>query len=137
MCSRRLRLQAESQFEELNCGDSILLREPTHRLNPAQKCVIRIQSVLLLSGPNNFGGSHLADQCPGDSLRNLVLNGEKVFDVPVIPFGPNMIAGRCLNELCGDPDAPARFAHTSFDDIAYSELPSDLGDVNGTALEDE
>src|SRR3954451_12724094 len=42
--------------------------------------------------------------CARKALCDLVLNGEDIDEVPVIPFGPDMRSGSCVDQLCSDTD---------------------------------
>ena len=48
-----------------------------------------------------------------------------------------MPAGRRVDELGGDPDPSARFAHAPLEDVAHAEALTDLAEVDVLALEGE
>src|SRR5262249_60218514 len=52
----------------------------------------------------------------------------------VVALGPNVLAGLCLDQLCGDADAVAGFTQTTFEHISDTELAPDLFHVDSAAL---
>ena len=73
----------------------------------------------------------------GDRLRNLVLDRENIGEVAVVALGPDMVAGRAVDQLRGDAHAGARLAHAAFEDVSDAELARRVLDVDLLALETE
>ncbi len=59
---------------------------------------------------------------PGD----LLLDGEHVFELPVVALGPDGMPRRGLYELCGDADAVPGAANGTFEHVGGVELLADL-----------
>src|SRR4051794_1077100 len=72
--------------------------------------------------------------CCDHTLGNLVLDGENVSEIAVVALGPDMVTGFSLDQLGGDTDAVAGFAHTAFEHITHPQLAPDLLYINGAAL---
>jgi len=72
-----------------------------------------------------------------DPGRHVILHREDVGELPVEAFGPQMAAGRSIDQLRRDPDAAARFAYAPLENVAHAEAFADFGDVNVLALEGE
>jgi hypothetical protein len=70
-------------------------------------------------------------------VRDLILDGEDVGEVAVVPVGPDVVASHSVNQLRGDSHPPAGLAHAAFDDVADVQLFGDLGDIHRLALEGE
>src|SRR5260370_40811829 len=47
------------------------------------------------------------------------------------------MAGIGLDQLRGDPNSPARFAHAALEDVPYAQLLPDLLDIDGLAPVDK
>ena len=71
------------------------------------------------------------------TIGNLVLHGKGIREVAVVALTPQMGAGRRLDELCGDPYAVTRLAHTTLEHIAYAQISPNLLDVDSFPLVDE
>src|SRR5258708_18820445 len=69
-----------------------------------------------------------------DGKRYLVLQGENIVGLAVIALGPDMRAGRGVDELPGDAHAIAGLAHAAFEHIAHAKLAADLLHVDSAAL---
>ena len=67
-------------------------------------------------------------------LGDLVLHRENVGEIAVVALGPDMIAGLGLDQLRGDPDAVAGFAHAAFEHIAHAQFAPDLLHIDRAAL---
>ena len=107
-------------------------------LDSAQQDVIGVEVPRSPSfGVIDFGYPNPSSKGPDDVLGNFVLNGEEILEIAVVAFGPDMVAGRGLDELGGDPDALAGLAHAAFDDIAHPQFPPNFGDVHRLPLEHE
>src|SRR3972149_10863116 len=75
-------------------------------------------------------GLDTADHAAGD----LVLDREHVVERPIVALRPQVIAGRRLDELPGDPDPVAALSDAAFEDVPNPELASDLADIHVPAL---
>ena len=70
-------------------------------------------------------------------LRDLVLQPEYVAEVAIVSIGPDMGAGRAINELHIDADAAVAPPHVAFKHITHAEIEADLLHVTSTAAIDE
>ena len=94
-------------------------RVQPHLLAPAQKEIVGIevdgalfdQAVLLID-------AEIELERRDDLLREFVLDGEDVVKIAIEAFGPDMAAGRRIDQLRVDPDPIGRPAHASFEHIA-------------------
>ena len=83
-------------------------------------------------------GSSLSFSARDDGLRDLVLQGEDVGQVAVVAVGPDVVAGRAVDQLGGDPHPAAGLAHAAFEHVADAELARHLGQTStDLALERE
>ena len=73
---------------------------------------------------------HSADKRCDDHLRDFVLHRKYVVEFTVVAFGPQVDAGRRFDQLCGDPDAASGPTDTALQNVGYTELAPDLGEVN-------
>src|SRR5208282_1154103 len=78
-----------------------------------------------------------AEQGCGDGRRHLVLDGENVLELSIVPFGPEMRLGLAVDELHRDPDAIRRLSHTSFRDVVDAEFSCDLLRLDRLAFVDK
>jgi hypothetical protein len=62
----------------------------------------------------------------GNADRHLVLKLEDVFQETVEPVGPEMRAGRRVDQLRADAHAAAGLSHRAFEDIAHTQFTPDL-----------
>ena len=62
-----------------------------------------------------------------DGLADLVLQGEDVGEVAVVALGPDVVAGRAVDQLGGDPHPAAGLAHAAFEHVADAQLARHLG----------
>jgi hypothetical protein len=62
----------------------------------------------------------------GDAERDFFLNGEDVFHLAVVAFGPDGMAGFTFDELGGDTEAIAGAADGTFQDVHCAEFFADL-----------
>src|SRR5215472_8191107 len=69
-----------------------------------------------------------------DALRYLVLQGENVAKVSVIPLRPEVAAGRAVDELHIDPDPIRRLANAPLKEISHVQPLSDLRDLHRLAF---
>ena len=67
-------------------------------------------------------------------LGDLVLHRENVGEVAVVALGPDVVAGCGFDQLRGDADAVAGFAHAAFEHIAHAKLAANLLHIDGLAL---
>ena len=74
---------------------------------------------------------------PHDCLGHLILDGEDVLQLAVVPLRPDVLVFDGVDQLRGDPDARAGPAHRSLDHIAHAELLADLFQVHGIGTEGE
>ena len=63
-------------------------------------------------------GQQLELQRLDDRLGDLVLQREDVVEVAVVALGPDVAAGRAVDELRGDAHAVAGFAHAAFEHVS-------------------
>jgi hypothetical protein len=59
------------------------------------------------------------------------LEFEHVFKQAVVAIGPHMGAGFRVNQLTGDPHAPAGFAYRAFEHITHAQFAPDLLHIDG------
>src|SRR6202020_420483 len=85
----------------------------------------------------SFVGSQFDLERGDDLLRQLILNGEDVAEIAIESLGPDMAAGGRVDELGGDANAGAVFAHAAFQHVPHAKRPSDLGNGHRLSLEDE
>ena len=76
-------------------------------------------------------------QRTGDGLRDVVLNGEDVGQLAVVPFRPQMIAVLRVDELCRHADPASRAADAAFENVRDAERLGDPADVLFLAPEGE
>ena len=62
----------------------------------------------------------------GDAPGDLLLDGEDVFQLPVVALGPDGMPRRGFHELCGDADAVPRAADGAFEHVGGAELLTHL-----------
>src|SRR5580704_2420135 len=83
----------------------------------------------LLLGPPNLGLVDVSDQTTDDALRDLVLQGEDVHQLAIIPLGPKVDPTACIDQLGRNADAVAAFAHAPFYKVPDTQLPRYLPKV--------
>src|SRR5262249_35677355 len=71
---------------------------------------------------------------PGNASGYLVLHGKDIGQFAVVAIRPQMMASRCLDELCGDTNAIASAPHAAFEHVAHTELATHFADVHTRAL---
>src|SRR6187401_18930 len=74
---------------------------------------------------------------PGNAAGDLILHGEDVADLPVVPFCPVMGTCGCVNELGTDSQSIATTAHAAFQHVTHAKLSRDLAHADRAALVDE
>src|SRR6516225_1474370 len=84
--------------------------------------------VLALRVPN------LGRDRAGNASGDLVLDGKDIGQFAVVAICPQMMASRCLDELCGDANAIAGAPHAAFEDVAHTKLATHLADVHTRTL---
>ena len=117
-----LRVQGNGFLKHLPCLGIGLFREAAIILHPAQEGVIGLQVVrvfahdvpLLLQRELQLQRRH-------DLLHDLILQRKDVLQRAVIALGPQVIAGRGIDQLRGDPHLLARFLHTAFQHVPYAQ----------------
>src|SRR6516162_11293195 len=57
-----------------------------------------------------------------DTCGHLVLKLEHIVQQAIEAVGPEMRARACIDRLCSDAYALARFAHRAFEDITHTQL---------------
>ena len=85
-------------------------------------------------GPAHLGGFQRRLDDPRDADRHLVLEIEHVFERAVEAVGPEMRAGRGIDQLRGDAHALAGLAHRAFEHVAHAEFAPDLLHVDRLPL---
>src|SRR5262249_26031990 len=65
----------------------------------------------------------------------LVLKIEDIIHSAIVPFGPDVCAGGCIDELSGNAYPRARLPHAALEDIANVESFCDLAHINVLTLE--
>ena len=71
-----------------------------------------------------------SDNVAGD----LILHGEDVAQLAVVPLGPDMLASRGVDELTGDTNSPAGSPDAALEDVTDAEFLGDPADVHGSSL---
>src|SRR5258707_15801899 len=66
--------------------------------------------------------------------RHLVLQRKNIAQVAFKSISPKVRAGHGINQLAGNANFSGGLAHTSFQDVANTELASDLFDIDGPPL---
>src|SRR5919106_2851114 len=92
---------------------------------------------LFARGPKTLLGVEEGLHRGHDPFGDVILNGEDVLQLAVVLLGPDMLAGFGVDQLAGDADAAARRSDAALQDIANSEVPGDLPDIDGFALVNE
>ena len=101
----------------------------------AQIKVIGVEALGWLAGcALDLGSAQFRFDGTGDPTRYLVLQLEDVVEHTVKAVGPDMRAGRCIDQLPGDAHAVARLAQAAFEHIADTEVMPDLLHIDGATL---
>ena len=109
-------------------------RRQDHRIG-AQIEVVGGQIVGRAAGrTGGLGGLQCRLDDAGDARRHLVLKLEDIFERAVEAVGPEMRAGRRVDQLRGDAHPTAGLAHRAFEHIAHAELAPDLLHIDRLAL---
>jgi hypothetical protein len=69
-----------------------------------------------------------------DHRGDLVLDREDVGNGAIVTLGPDMRAGRGIDELARNAQAIAGLANASFQNILHAKVSGDLADVGGLSL---
>ncbi len=69
-----------------------------------------------------------------DALGDAVLELEDVLDAALVAVGPDVDAGRRVDQLRRDTQSSAGLPHTTFQDVADAELLANLLDAHRLAL---
>src|SRR5262245_31990640 len=77
-----------------------------------EQCLIRRES---RSMPGRLG-TERALESARNRMGDLILNGEDVGELAIVPFGPEVIAVFGVDQLRGDSDAASRATHAPFQD---------------------
>jgi hypothetical protein len=86
------------------------------------------------AAPLDRRGFDLAGDGGGHGAGYLVLDGEDVFQPPVIALRPEVVAASRLDQLGGDPDPAARLADAAFHDVLHAEVGRHLLHLEAAAL---
>ena len=81
---------------------------------------------------SSAGHQQLGTDATDDAARDLVLDSEDIFKLPVVVFSPEMTAGFGFEQRRRHPDAVAGFAHTAFEHVADPKLASDPAHIDRT-----
>src|ERR1700739_2248352 len=107
------------------------------------RCSDRIAQIEVISGKVrgrltvgalDLGLAQLWFDRAGDAGRDLVLQVENVVERAVEAVGPDVSAGRGVDQLPGDAHPVAGFAHAAFEHVAHAELLCHLLHVDLPAL---
>src|SRR5215469_11591437 len=74
-----------------------------------------------------------SDDVPGD----LILHGEDVTQIAVVPFRPDVLPGLGVNELSRHADPATGGSHAAFEDVTDRQVQGDLPNVNSSPLVSE
>jgi hypothetical protein len=103
-----------------------LARELGAQEQSAHDALPRVEALRrLAAGPGMLGGQELGPDAADDAGRDLVLDGEDVVEAPVVALGPEVVAGRRLDELGRHPDPVGRLADAAPEDVPDPELAAD------------
>ena len=105
------------------------------RFCAAQKIVIGLPGCRgLQQGPIDFSTVHMGHENRDNRTRNLVLDREHVVKLAVVSVGPPVGAGRGLDKLRRDADALAAPPNAPLEQVARTQLPPDLPEIDRLAL---
>ena len=79
------------------------------------------------------GGQPQAERTD-DLVRDLVLHGEDVGEIPVVTVCPDVHSRRGVDQLGGDAHPIVDLPHTAFDHVSDAQLATNLGHADRTAL---
>ena len=118
-----LRVQRNRFLKQLPGLGIGLFRVAVKALQPAQEGIIGLQVVRGLAHEVPLlPQRELQLQRRHDLLHDLVLQGKDVLERPVIPLRPEVIAGRGIDQLRGDPHLVVCFAYAAFQHVPHAQL---------------
>ncbi len=97
----------------------------------AQEVVVGVEALGRLAlCAFDFRALKLVRDRADDALGDPILKLEDVVERTLVALGPEMAAGRCIDELSGDAHAVRRLAHAAFEHIAHAQVAADLRHVD-------
>jgi hypothetical protein len=103
--------------------------------HPAQEIVVGVEAFGRLAlGPLDLGLFQLRCDRADHACGNLVLQVEDVSESAVEVVGPQVGAGRGVQELGGDAYPLGGLAHAAFHHVAHAQLAAHLLHISGPAL---
>ena len=81
-----------------------------------------------------FAAFQRGRQGAGDGGGEFVLHREDIDQVAIVAIGPDMAAGRRVDQLRGQADASAGFADAAFQNVADTQFAAGLNHIDMTAL---
>src|SRR5207248_10073379 len=82
-------------------------------------------------GSAHLGGLQCRFDDSGNADGDFVLKLEHDFDRAVEAVGPEMSAGRHVDQLAGDAHPVATFAYRAFEHVAHAKFAADLLNIDG------
>jgi hypothetical protein len=70
-------------------------------------------------------------------MRDFILNGEDVDQLASVGLRPEVRIGIDVDQLRGNPDAIASFAHRALQYVGYAQFAADVTNLQRAALEGE
>src|SRR5882724_223914 len=131
---RQLRVELDRLSEQLSGAQGVFapdLMEMPHTLSHR---VPRVEIFRSADGraPLDLEQFRLDRAC--NALRYVVLNGEDIGEVSVIPLCPDVRSGRCVNQERRDAYSVRRFPHAADEHITYPQFAAHLLHVDGATL---
>ena len=106
-----------------------------HQRAHAQEAVVRLQVRRADADDAGLLGGRQPDlERRHDLERDLVLDGEDVGELAVVAVGPEMPAGRRVDQLGGDAHPLAGAPHAALEHMADAQLPADHPEIDRLAL---
>src|ERR1700732_2210795 len=134
MCFRQLRVEPDCLSEQLARAEGVFapdLMEMPHTLSHG---IPRVEIFRSADCRPRLDLEQFRLDCACNALGDLVLNGEDIGEVPVIPLGPDVRSGSCVNQLRRDANPVRRFPHAAFQHITYPQLAAHLLHVDCAPL---
>src|SRR6266550_4567833 len=131
---RQLRIELDRLSEQLSGAEGVFapdLMEMPHTLSHQ---VPRVEIFRSADCRASLDLEQFRLDCACNALCDLVLNGEDIGEVSVIPLGPDVRSGGCVNQLRRDTDSVRRFPHAAFEHITYPQLAAHLLHVDSATL---
>src|ERR1700730_6487790 len=101
----------------------------------AQVEIVGVEAVRAFAlGALDFGLAQAGLDRADDAQGDLVLQFEDVSARAIVALGPDMRAADRCDQLRGGPHAVAGLAQAAFEDIAHTELATDLLHIHRSAL---